>query len=278
MPAMSPSTTEDAVSGARAQRQIYPLYPSVQHLLHTNGLTDKDADKIPASGPSGRLLKGDVLAFLGQIDRSYSASQSQRIEKLGHLDLSNIQMAPKKPADAAKKPAEDPSPTPTSELPIEVTLPIDLAAAVAYQKRLEDTLGIHLPLPTIISRATDAANDGLPRVKVAPTANELFYQILGSSNSKLPKVSRGHYKPQRTSIGPSTSFRDFEKKQPDIYSLLSGRKRSSPARVAPLDPATPTISVEAFTLSVPKAEKDRAQVFLNRMRLVLEEEPGRLVI
>ena len=38
--------------GGKAQKQKYPLYPSVSTLLHQNGLSHAEAEKIPASGPS----------------------------------------------------------------------------------------------------------------------------------------------------------------------------------------------------------------------------------
>ncbi|KAI9664007.1 MAG: pyridoxine biosynthesis protein [Bathelium mastoideum] len=267
-------------TGAKPQKQTYPLYPSVQHLLHERGLSSEDANKIPASGPNGRLLKGDVLAYLGQIDKSYSAAQSQRIDKLGHLDLSNIQLAPKKAPESAKKAAAEQLPKATPELPIEVTLPVDLAAALACQKRLEDTLNIHLPLSTLIARASDVANDELPRKKTPPSADELFYSVLGSGSTRTPKVSRGHYVPRLSSFGPSMPVnKSTTKRQSDIYNLLTGKNTSVARRSSSLPAAaiaTPPLNI--FTLSVPKAEKDRAQVFLQRMKLVLEQEPGRLVI
>ena len=41
------------------------LSPAVAHLLLQNHI--QDVTKIPATGPKGRVLKGDVLAFLGKI-------------------------------------------------------------------------------------------------------------------------------------------------------------------------------------------------------------------
>ncbi|CAG8678909.1 9976_t:CDS:2, partial [Paraglomus occultum] len=41
------------------------LSPAVAHLLLTNGITD--TANIPTTGPKGRLLKGDVLAYMGKI-------------------------------------------------------------------------------------------------------------------------------------------------------------------------------------------------------------------
>ena len=45
------------------------LSPAVELLLHENNISNEDAfAKIQASGPKGRILKGDVLAYLGKID------------------------------------------------------------------------------------------------------------------------------------------------------------------------------------------------------------------
>ncbi|KAL9094045.1 MAG: hypothetical protein Q9165_003715 [Trypethelium subeluteriae] len=275
-------TTKGSASptGAKSQKQIYPLYPSVQHLLHEKGLSKEDAEKIPASGPSGRLLKGDVLAYLGQIDKSYSAAQSQRINQLGHLDLSNIQIAPKKAVEPAKKSAAEQLPQDVPDLPVEVVLPIDLAAAMACQKRIEDTLNIHLPLSTLIARASDVANDDLPRKNLSPTTDELFYDVLGSCTSKIPNVSRGHYAPRLSAFGPSAAAKKstFRKPQSDIYDLLTKPNKSTARHPVNSPTAAGALPVNLFSLSVPKAEKDRAQIFLQRVKLVLEREPGRLVV
>ncbi|KAK5277767.1 pyridoxine biosynthesis protein, partial [Exophiala xenobiotica] len=54
------------------QNPKYPLYPSVIALIHENHMSDDDVLKISASGPNGRLLKGDVLAYLGTIESDYA--------------------------------------------------------------------------------------------------------------------------------------------------------------------------------------------------------------
>ena len=90
----------------KAQKQTYPLYPSVQHLLKVNGLPKEEADKIPATGPSGRLLKGDVLAYLGKINESAGSEVAARLKKLSHVDLSNIKLMSQKPKPVSEKAAK----------------------------------------------------------------------------------------------------------------------------------------------------------------------------
>ena len=42
------------------------------HVLHEKGIPESEISKIPATGPKGRLLKGDVLAYLGKIPAEYA--------------------------------------------------------------------------------------------------------------------------------------------------------------------------------------------------------------
>ena len=58
-----------------------------------------------ATGPGGRLLKGDVLAYIGQIENAYPSELASRFTKLSHLDLSNIKVMAKK--EASKKTAAE---------------------------------------------------------------------------------------------------------------------------------------------------------------------------
>ena len=270
--------------GGKAQKQTYPLYPSVLHLLHENGLPKEEADKIPASGPNGRLLKGDVLAYLGRIEKSYPAEQSKRISVLGHLDLSNIKVVQPKKAPAPEASAPAAEALPVEELDTEIAVPISLTAVLACQKRIQDSVGIFLPLSTFIARATELANDNLPRSKTAkPSADELFNAVLGLDKVARTSSSRGRFIPQVTALTP-TSLRVTKpvasKAKPDIMDILSGKKtrtRTSKAAsvVAGEDVVTP---VNVFSVSVPKGDERRARVFLERVKSELEVEPGRLVL
>jgi hypothetical protein len=252
----------------KPQKQKYPLYPSVQHLLRVNGLPKEEADKIPASGPNGRLLKGDVLAYLGKVQESYPADQSKRISKLAHLDLSNIKLAaPKTPE--VKKPIEAPKPQPIVQQDTEIAVTISFKAVQELQQRLKDSLGTSPPLSTFIARASELANYDLPRSQVAkPSADELFDAVLGIEK----KYSRGHFVPQiKTSFtAPRPS------KRPDIFDELVGKKTATstvvPTSVGVVGP------VNVFSVSVPKGDERRAQVFLERVKGALEVEPGVLVL
>ena len=278
------------------QNPKYPLYPSVIALLHANHISDSDIPKIPASGPQNRLLKGDVLAYLGSISSSYPQEQSKRLTHLAHLDLSNIkllQQQPSKPAAPSPSAASPAAPQTTS-----ISLPISLSSLLATQKRLSDTLNTTIPLTTFLARAVDLANDDLPLSKNSkPTSDALFNAVLGLD--KLPTTSRGTYLPQITALPPSaTSFtrsapsalRARPSQKPDILDILtssSSTRRTSSRRAAPSSTLTSPIggsisttggAVNIFSITVPAGEEKRGRTFLERVKTVLTVEPGRLVL
>jgi pyruvate/2-oxoglutarate dehydrogenase complex dihydrolipoamide acyltransferase (E2) component len=270
------ATESHGSSNAKARKQTYPLYPSVQHLLLSNGLTKDDANKIPASGPGGRLLKGDVLAYLGKIEKNYPDQQAKRMDKLAHLDLSNIQLAaPAKKPEAKPVEAEKPVPIPDTE----IALPISLSAVLETQKRVHETLGINVPLTTLIARASELANENLPLSKNRkPTADELFNSVLGL-NKVSPKTSRGHYVPQITGLpaGPAFTSQRSAKKA-DVFDILTGKPTGPKKAPKTLGAQSIVAAQNVFSVSAPKGDEKRAQEYLERMKQVLEAEPGRLVL
>ena len=274
------------------QNPKYPLYPSVIALVHENHISDEDVAKIAATGPNNRLLKGDVLAYLGDIKSEYPQEQSKRIDHLGHLDLSNIKILeqPKagKPAEAATEPA--------SEVPLTaISLPISLSEVLKVQTRIKDTLGVSMPLATFLSRAVDAANDDLPKPKGSKTSSDdLFNAVLGLQ--AVPTTSRGTYLPQIDPL-PTAGLgrtprpgRASMSKRPDIIDILSGSAQMRPKRATTpagmgllVNPRGESITTTGgatniFSLVVPPGEEKRARVFLERVKSVLHVEPGRLVL
>lgn len=269
------------------QNPKYPLYPSVIALIHENHISDEDVAKITATGPNGRLLKGDVLAYLGAIESDYSAQQSKRIEHMAHLDLSNIKIMPatSKPP-AASKPTEPLVPD-TPKLST-IRLSISLTEVLKVQKRIKDTLGVTVPLSTFLARAVDLANDDLPNPKgTKPSADDLFNAVLGLSS--LPTASRGMYLPQIDAfpvVPTKSTTPSGSKSEPkvDIIDILSGRvipKRSVPSTSASIPGRTLTTAdgaMNVFSLTVPTGEEKRARTFLERVKTVLQVEPGKLVL
>lgn len=277
------STSKPAAgaSSSEVHEQRYPLMPSVETLAHQHGLGKDELIKIKPTGPNGRLLKGDVLAHLGSINADSPAAVSSFFEKLSHLDLSNIKVAEKKkpvPGSASKE-ADKAAKAPEIQ-PSEVKVPVSLAKVVEVQHRIQETLGVFMPLSTFISRAAEVANDNLPPANRAPTANELFDQVLGLDKVKAARGSRGVYLPQISAVAPSTMFEPPTRaaRKADIIDILASKPKKA-VRV-PGVRTVPGLSsgLNVFSLVVPKEEEHRAHMFLERCKAILEEEPGRLVL
>ncbi|KAK8212316.1 pyruvate dehydrogenase protein x component [Phyllosticta capitalensis] len=275
--AQAPSAPQPNKSTAappgKAQKQTYPLYPSVLFTLRANGLSKEDADKIPATGPNGRLLKGDVLAYAGRLsDGAYASTLSKHLKEYNHLDLSNIKLAaPKKPEPKPAAPAkEEPVPEPETEIAVS----INLEAVLKCQQRLKETLGTTLPLAEFIERAGELANEELPRSKNAqPTADELFNAVLGLD--KIPTTSRGTFLPQTKAL-PAVPKAIKSPKQSDIIDILAGKpSKAAASKTVAAGVAGP---INVFSLSVKKEEERRASVFLARFKTILETEPGQLIL
>ncbi|KAL2693822.1 hypothetical protein Neosp_000388 [[Neocosmospora] mangrovei] len=267
-------------TGTGTYEHKYPLLPSVGHLVKEKGISEEDVKKIKGTGPNGRLLKGDILAYLGAINPDTPAANESNFNSLVHLDLSNIKVAEKKaPKEAPKEAAPAPK-APVIEN-LELSIPVSLSKVIEVQNKIQDTLGVFLPISTFVGRAAEVANDALPALKRAPTTDELFDQVLGLDKVKAVKGSRGVYLPQISAIPPPSLLapKPTARKQTDIIDILA-----APSKKAAPKPATirtvPGMSSGAniFTLVVPKAEEERAQIFLERCKVILEEEPGRLVL
>jgi pyruvate/2-oxoglutarate dehydrogenase complex dihydrolipoamide acyltransferase (E2) component len=273
-PAKSSSKSSVKKPSKPAEKQTYPLLPSVSHLIHEHGLEEADVDKMTPSGPNNRLLKGDVLAYLGSISSSYPTELSGKIQKLTRLDLSNIKLAP---PTAAPKAA--PASAPIAE-DLEIAVSISMASVIEVQQRIQKTLGVFMPLSTFIARATDVANDNLPRSKThKPSADELFNQVLGLDKVTSASGVRGAFLPQITALpqaAPVVKPRKAASKNVDIIDMLSGKTRTS--KFAPRPAPGMSGKVNVFSVTVPKGDEKRAQIFLDRVKTVLEGEPGRLVL
>ena len=282
----APASKPDAQLSISQSPQNYPLYPSVQFLVHQHHLS---VDQIPATGPKGRLLKGDVLAYLQQIPSTYPAELSARLTKRSHLDLSNIKprAAPTKPpAKEAEPAAAEPAP-----VPISITANIDLTSVLRLQKKTQDTLGVALPLSTFIARAVELANEDLPASTRPLTAAELFDAVLGLDKVRAAggrRRSRGHFVPQIVALpqvglvwGMPAKGKAGGGSRDELFEEIVApkqKKRDPGVRRVGLNGAVGKGAENIFALSVEKEDERRARVFLERMKSVLEVDPGRLVL
>ncbi|WP_135081850.1 2-oxoglutarate dehydrogenase complex dihydrolipoyllysine-residue succinyltransferase [Terasakiella sp. SH-1] len=99
------SSAPAASAPAAAANTAHPLSPAVSKLVNDNGL---DASKIPATGKDGRLVKGDVLAYInsGQAEKDKAAAA-----------------APAPAPKAAPAPAAAPAAAPASSTPNGAMIP-----------------------------------------------------------------------------------------------------------------------------------------------------------
>lgn len=280
-----------STSSTQTQNPAYPLYPSVVQLLHEKGVPESEVSKIPASGPKGRLLKGDILAYLGAIPADYPSAQASRIEKLSHLDLSNIKIAAPQPppptakleADTAKAAAA--AAEPTTPPMVSVALSIPLSTVLYAQRKIQESLGITVPLSEFLVRATDLANESLPRSKgEQPSADELFDEVVLGADPIT--TSQGGYIPDLNAVEMEEAQME-ELQQPaqeeDLIDFLSGNlsKKPSAASSSRLEESVRdgrSSAENVFSLTVPVGEEKRARAFLDRIESLLTVEPGRLVL
>ncbi|KAL8370468.1 hypothetical protein RB595_000711 [Gaeumannomyces hyphopodioides] len=269
--------TKKAPSG-KPSRVIYPLLPSVAQLVKEKGIGESAVAQIVPTGPNGRLLKGDILAHLGVINQQTPATISERFEKLSHLDLSNIKLA--KPAPKPQNTAAAEAPAPKRPTLIEVSLPVSFDAALKMSRKLRDSIAVNLPISEYIERASIVANDGLPvPADYQPTADELFDQVLGLAPSNGPVTSRGNYKPQVTEAMEPRIPKSSVRRRPDIIDVLAGPSSAVRRPALQFSPSpSPLSSTLAssrplfVSLTVPKAEEKRAKTFLEKFKVVIEDE------
>ncbi|KAM0285349.1 hypothetical protein ACHAQH_001538 [Verticillium albo-atrum] len=281
------SPAEKNTADGKVHKQKYPLLPSVQSLVHQHGIDADTLSSITPTGPQGRLLKGDILAHLGTINRDTPAKITELFAKLSTLDLSNIKVAEKAPnasPTTGPKPVPETEAAPAPPAKTQVALPISLAHVAEAQRRIQDTLGVFMPVSTFIARAADVANDDLPPSPRKPSSSDLFNQVLGLDKLQPPRGSRGLYLPQISALPEPTFLAPRpSRRQPDIIDLLAGGKGSARTKVSPRPAAAAREGVNTsgrnlFTLVVPRGDEKRAAVFLERVKVILENEPGRLVL
>ncbi|EWC43487.1 hypothetical protein DRE_07519 [Drechslerella stenobrocha 248] len=237
---------------AKPRKNPFVPSPGIALLLHTHGLQMSD---VKGTGPGGRVLKGDVLAHLGKIDKDKPRKLADEIALLAKLDLSKIVKAapaPQKPAPTAST-AAPAKPNPLQL--VEVTLPISLARATATQQ----------PITEAIARAIEYANAGLPPSKLPATPAELFDEIIGlparpRAQPRYTVTSTVHH-PSKPTPSPADLF-------DDILGIAT-----KPKAVAA---ATSPSPVREFKVQVPAVDRDRAEFFLAKVKFSLEGDVEKL--
>ncbi|KAF3937225.1 hypothetical protein ABW19_dt0207382 [Dactylella cylindrospora] len=232
----------------KPRKNPFVASPGLTHLLHTNGLEMSD---IKGTGPGGRVLKGDVLAHLGKINKDKPKALASEIAKLAKLDLSNIKVKAPEPKKEAKPPAAE-KPTKVDPLAdVEVSVSISLSKVSG----VEDGY---------IAAAIKSAHNNLPPSKIPPSTSQLFDEILG-----LPvKAKQPTYAVGISEIPPASS----RVSATDIFDEIIGIAKPKLSVSSKASKST----VKTFKVKVPAVDQARAQAFLKRVKYLLEEDSDSL--
>lgn len=146
---------------------------------------------------------------------------------------------------------------------------------LSVQKKIKETIGVTVPLSTFLARATDLANEDLPRSpRSKPSADELFDEILGAEPIK---TSPGDYVPELNAL-EAVEYEPAQPVKEDIIDILSGKVPKKAPRKASMEEYPAGSATNVFSLTVPVGDETRARVFLDRVKTLLTVEPGRLVL
>lgn len=179
----APKKTQEAPSSgskSATNKDGSNLSPAVQSLLTHFNITDPH--KIPATGPKGRLVKGDILAFANKIDKSSSEIIAKAYAKRGKLDLSNIKKAPATPkSDAAPVKSKI-----VTNPVIEIRKQVNLIELILLSEKISEESGVDITIQELVSKATAQALKDIPSFALSQPSkdDELFAEILGTSVSR----------------------------------------------------------------------------------------------
>lgn len=251
------------------------LLPSVLNLLHQNHVSEEDAiGKIPATGPNGRLLKGDVLAYLGVISKDSLNAVNSNIKSTQHLDLSNIKAkAPQHPSaakepEAAKEVAKE---KPSKPEPIVLRNTFSLSDISLLRTTVDATLSTNLSINTLVEKASKLAHRDvgvLSKPKKSALNDPLFDALVAP-----PKTTKKPFEEKFTfkSGGPLTKTATA-----DVLDILASPRKpvSSPATKATAAPQQLDVAVKVNTADGEK----KGQLYLDRLQYYLTNGKGDLLL
>lgn len=268
-----------AVGDFAAANPDQTLLPSVLNLLHQNHMSEEDAfGKIPATGPNGRLLKGDVLAYLGVISKDSLNAVNSNIKSTQHLDLSNIKAKAPEARSAAKQeeaPKEEAKETkkerPSKPEPVVLRNTFSLSDISLLRTTVDATLSTDLSIKTLVEKASKLAHRDvglLSKPKKSALNDPLFDALVAP-----PKTSKKPFEEKLTfkSAGPLTKT-----KTADVMDILASPRKpvSAPATKATVAPQQLDVAVKVNTAGGEK----KAQLYLDRLQYYLTNGKGDLLL
>lgn len=243
---------ETSKETSQAANPKQTLFPSVSSLLAENGISETDAfSKIKATGRDGRLLKGDVLAFLGKIPAGSAAKIADYIKKGERLDLSNIEIrvAEKKPDEKKTVPAAKPEPVILSE-----QLILECPAKI-QDEALQKSVRAFLDEAFHYTHESPLSN---PR-------SELFDSIFEDLITPAPTEPRFTYTYQLFSLTDDATPAGHQ----DIFDLLAGTETSNKGTATNGETASKKDYVLSFNVQVSDKfddAKEKSQRFVDYVK------------
>lgn len=281
-PAKETSKEESAPASASISVKADPkqvLFPSVLNLAHQNNLTAEQVlTSVPASGPKGRVTKGDILAYLGKVPQSNIDTLVSVINKREHLDLSNIKAKVAEPeaapaADAAtessKAPEQEKQVAKAPPAPVVLKGLFTLAELETLQISLDDSIGTTPSIKQLVEKASKLALRDVPaftKAKKSIFNDPLFDALVAPSNKGLKPFDVQITYPSVPKKTPSYTKRD-------IFDELTS-KRASSASVSVSDALSVAVTVNPKYVGGEK----KAQVYLDRLSFYLSSGRGDLLL
>lgn len=230
-------TSIKTVDGSQANLE-QTLLPSVSLLLAENNISKEKALKeITPSGSNGRLLKGDVLAYLGKIPQDSVNKVTEFIKKNERLDLSNIkpiQLKPKIAEQAQTKAADKPKITPVE---FEEQLVFHAPASIPFDK-LSESLNSFMKEAYQFSHGTPLMD----------TNSKYFDPIFEDLVTLSPKEPRFKFSYDLMQIPKANNMQDTYG-QEDIFDLLTGSDATA-SSVRPVEKNLPEKNEYILALNV----------------------------
>lgn len=235
------------------------LLPSVQILLAENNIRKEEAlSKIPASGPNGRLVKGDVLAYLSRISLSSLLKITEYIKKSEKLDLSNIEL--RKPQVSNKESVSKEKATVKSKDPITIKEQFSFTAwEESSPSKIEKV--VH---DWVVSSVRHV--HAKPEPKKSGPIDLVFEEILLTEPRK-PRFS------VKYNLKPDVAPRLEPDKNQDIFDILLGnaasRKRKSSLKVEPRNNEKYLLDIELKLNFEFVDTNHRAMQYLDRLKYLV---------
>ncbi|CUS24533.1 LAQU0S17e01090g1_1 [Lachancea quebecensis] len=232
--AVSSGKSSDSKSSTSVPAKANPsqtLLPSVQVLLHINNISVEDAlNNISASGPNGRILKGDVLSYLGKVSQESVTKLAEYIEKGSALDLTNIELKKPEPASDVKEEIVKKEPIVLSnQLHLKVESGVtyeQLARSLESYIKEAKYLSHEQPISNPYSEHFDAVFEELITPEPRAPRFEVSYDLIPLSGSDISAKQQDDIFDLLAGTNPSPAKREADTAQPNEF-LVSLRVQVS---------------------------------------------------